>query len=63
LRYAVFALTKTQTAAEVMQQHLSELRRRCIVTVLGPLSFRLELKGGVIADGVVHECYPEVIMI
>jgi hypothetical protein len=60
LRYSVFALGSVQQSSEVMQQHLAPIRRACIVSMLGPRTFRMELRGGFVADVAVHECYPDV---
>lgn len=66
LRYAIFALGAVQNAPATLQQHLSELRKRCIVRSNGysasssAASVQVTLSNGVTACISVHACYPEV---
>ena len=60
LRYAVFALGASQNAAESVRNHLPELRKSCIVRILGPLQFELGMPNSITAVIAVHDCYPEV---
>lgn len=66
LRYAIFALGAVQTAPSLLQQHVAELRKRCIVRSNGfqpgnsTASVQVTLSNGVTASISVHACYPEV---
>ena len=60
LRYAVFAVGASQNAAESVKNALPELRKACLVKVLGPLQFELGLPNSITAIISIHECYPEV---
>jgi hypothetical protein len=61
LRYAVFAVGASQYSGGAVKKHLAELRKSCIVKILGPLRIELGLPSSVTAVISVHECYPEVI--
>ena len=60
LRYAVFAMGASQNSVEFVKKDLPELRKSCIVRVLGPLRFEMGLPNSITAVISVHECYPEV---
>lgn len=66
VRYAMFALGAVQRSGAVLTQHVSELRRHCIVrsnfftTLTKYASVLVTLSNGVTASISVHPCYPEV---
>lgn len=60
LRYAMFAVKASQSTVASLQQHLSELRKTCIVKLLSPLSIQVTLINGLTATISIHQCYPDV---
>ena len=60
VRSAVFSLACIQKSPAIMRNHVSELRKKCIVRSTGPLSAEFTLKAGVTVSLVVHKCYPNV---
>ena len=50
----------SQNSVEFVKKDLPELRKSCIVRVLGPLRFEMGLPNSITAVISVHECYPEV---
>lgn len=56
----MFAVGASQHSAEAIKKHLADLRKCCIVKVLGPLRIELGLPNSITAVISVHECYPEV---
>lgn len=63
LRYAIFAVGASQDTSEIIRRELPDLRKSCIVRVLGPLRFELGLPNSITAVISFHECYPEVTLV
>jgi hypothetical protein len=63
LRFTVFACQAVLQYSSIVQQHLSELRKNCLLTVTDPFHIKISTPRGVEAHISLHYCYPQVISV
>jgi hypothetical protein len=65
IRYAIFALSAAQDARVALSRDISDLRKRCLVSMQDAkedalCALQLTMSNGLVANLVIHECYPQI---